>query len=517
LRRSLLHTTREERVEDRDGELDRTEENNAERRVDLAGGAARCSSFAEERRMMLKRFKDKTRSARRMLIVTALGAGVALGTTLYAVLAATSPPDFTITANAKLVAYRGYSQTFTVSISPLNGFTDPVTLSVSGLPKEATATFTKPTVTAASPTSNLIVTTTTATPTGDNKLTITGTSGSLVHAVAPQPILNVAALPKNNFTLDVTPIVDLAVPDDNSASYAVAINRTSFTGAVTLAIASQLPDGMTASFSPSVTSGSSAMLTLTPSASTPTADYTFAVSGISGSYTIMTTPLPLKVGKFALTSSPTSVTTTAGSSATYNVSIVRHNFGAMINLSVYAGLPAGATAAFNPDRTTGTGSVLTVATSASTPPGTYRLTLKGQTGNSPVHLQLVNVLLVISQPQGMDFTIAGSASGVLYPGGAARSIPLTISNPNSVPIYVTSLTVTPVLSNLPAGCDAGAFQANQSNVSSTNTVTVPANGSTTLPAGTVSAPTIRLSKTPTNQDACRNASFTLSFAGSAHS
>jgi uncharacterized membrane protein len=466
---------------------------------------------------MFESLKTRTRRARRMLALAVLGAAVGLGTTVYAVLAATTTPDFTITANAKLVAYRGYSQTFTVSISSLNGFNGSVNLGVSGLPSGTTATFTSPTVTPANPTSNLIVTTSSSTPTGDHKLTITGTSGSLVRSVAPQSILNVAALPKSNFTLDVIPVVDLAVPDDNSATYAVTINRASFTGSVTLAIASQLPTGVTASFNPNVTTGNSSTLTLTPSDSTPTTDYPLAISGTSGSYTIQATPSPFKVGKFELASSPTSVTTTAGSSATYNVSIIRHNFGANLKFGVYSGLPSGATASFSPSSTTGASTVLTVTTSAATPPGTYALTLKGDTGNSPVHLQLIAVKLIISQPQGMDFTIAGSPSGVLYPGGAARSIRLTLTNPNSTPIYVTALTVTPALSNLPAGCAASAFQVNPSNVSGTNTVTVPANGSTTLPTATVSAPTIQLAKTASNQDACRNVSFTLTFAGSAHS
>jgi len=466
---------------------------------------------------MLKKLKNKTRGVRRVLALTVLGAVVALGSTVYAVLAATTTPDFTITATSKVTVYPGYSQTYTVSIAPTNGFSGTVALSVSGLPAGATAVFTSPTVTPASPTSSMIVTTSSSTKSGNYNLTITGTSGSLTHNVAPNPVLSVAPLPKSNFTLDVIPVVELAVPADNSATYAVNINRSGFTGNVTLAIASQLPQGVTASFSPSVTSGNSSTLTLTPSTSTPTADYSFAISGTSGSYTIQATPIPLKVGKFELASSPTSVTTNAGSSASYTVAIIRHNFGANLKFSIYSGLPSGATATFNPSSTTGASTTLTVTTSPTTPPGTYAVTLKGDTGNSPVHLQLIAVKLVVSQPQGMDFTIAGSPSDALYPGGAARSIPLTLSNPNSVPIYVTALTVTPVLSNLPAGCSASAFHVTQSNVSSSNVVAVPANSSLTLPTGSVAAPTIQLDNTDESQDPCKNVSFTLSFSGSAHS
>jgi hypothetical protein len=48
-------------------------------------------------------------------------------------------------------------------------------------------------------------------------------------------------------------------------------------------------------------------------------------------------------------------------------------------------------------------------------------------------------------------------------------------------------------------------------------VRVPAGGSVTLPMQGVSAPTIRLLNLPVNQDACKNARFSLSYSGSAHS
>jgi large repetitive protein len=121
---------------------------------------------------------------------------------------------------------------------------------------------------------------------------------------------------------------------------------------------------------------------------------------------------------------------------------------------------------------------------------------------------------------GMPFSMAGDVnagtSGDLYPGGPARAIPIAITNPNSVPILVTEITVTITTGTLPAGCQASWFEVGQSNVSTTNTVTVPANGSVTLPAGSVTAPTIQmLDDGP--QDLCAGATFSYSFTGSAHS
>jgi hypothetical protein len=123
---------------------------------------------------------------------------------------------------------------------------------------------------------------------------------------------------------------------------------------------------------------------------------------------------------------------------------------------------------------------------------------------------------------GQDFTMGGNAIGLLYPGGQARPIAVTLHNPNGVPIYVTALTVT--VADNPGGCLAapGEMAVVQSNVSSSQTITVPANGSVTLPDPTnapgVTAPTIRLLDTGVDQTpTCANRTFQLAYTGSAHS
>jgi hypothetical protein len=116
-----------------------------------------------------------------------------------------------------------------------------------------------------------------------------------------------------------------------------------------------------------------------------------------------------------------------------------------------------------------------------------------------------------------DFTISGNASALLYPGAPAQPIALTLSNPNPVAIYVTSVQVA-VTASTSAGCSPAANLAiTQSSASSAAPVRVPAGGSVTLPAQGVSAPTIRMLNLPVNQDACKNARFSLGYSGSAHS
>lgn len=98
-----------------------------------------------------------------------------------------------------------------------------------------------------------------------------------------------------------------------------------------------------------------------------------------------------------------------------------------------------------------------------------------------------------------DFTIAGSVSG-LYPG-SARTLTVTVTNPNNFAIRVTSLTATVAD---PAGpCTAGAVQVPPM----AGTFVVPGNGSaaTTL--------TARMANNP--PDACQSTTFGITYSGTA--
>jgi hypothetical protein len=123
----------------------------------------------------------------------------------------------------------------------------------------------------------------------------------------------------------------------------------------------------------------------------------------------------------------------------------------------------------------------------------------------------------ITRATSREFSISGSTTALLYPGAPAQPIALTLSNPNSVAIYVTALQVSVAGSATP-GCSAATnLGLTQSSASSTAPARVPAGGSVTLPAQGVTAPTIRLLNLPVNQDACKNARFSLSYSGNAHS
>jgi hypothetical protein len=94
------------------------------------------------------------------------------------------PQDFTVSATPSFQTVKvGSSTTYTVNTSALSGFSGSIGLSVSGLPANATGTFSPASVSAGG-SSTLTVTTASNIPTGGFTLTITGTSGTLTHSAA---------------------------------------------------------------------------------------------------------------------------------------------------------------------------------------------------------------------------------------------------------------------------------------------------------------------------------------------
>ena len=116
----------------------------------------------------------------------------------------------------------------------------------------------------------------------------------------------------------------------------------------------------------------------------------------------------------------------------------------------------------------------------------------------------------------MDFSITPQLSGLaaLYPGAPAQALPLTITNPNPVPIFLTGLQVRATAD--PPGCgSAENLVLTGSSASSATPVKVPAGGSVSLPAPGASAPSIQLRDLAVNQDACQRSQFPLAFSGTA--
>lgn len=111
-------------------------------------------------------------------------------------------PDFFLfsTSFTQTVKPAG-STTYDLQVKTDTGFPNPVSLSVSGLPAHATASFSAVTVNVPG-NSVLTITTTTQTPTGSFSLTLLGTSSSVSHTLA----LTFEVIPPNSdFSISVSP------------------------------------------------------------------------------------------------------------------------------------------------------------------------------------------------------------------------------------------------------------------------------------------------------------------------
>ncbi|GII65403.1 hypothetical protein Skr01_54880 [Sphaerisporangium krabiense] len=185
-----------------------------------------------------------------------------------------SAPGFTLAATpASATAQVGGSASYTAVVAAMNGSTDEVTLSATGLPAGTTAAWTPPSVTGTGE-SRLTVTVPPETPPGAYPLTITGTSGSATHS---RQVTLVAAT--GDFTLAATPAT-LSAPRGGSASSIVSVALTSGSAPSISLSATGLPAGTTATFAPNpVTAPGTSRLTVRTTSSTPRGTFTVVVTG----------------------------------------------------------------------------------------------------------------------------------------------------------------------------------------------------------------------------------------------
>jgi hypothetical protein len=290
-------------------------------------------------------------------------------------------PDFTpsISPSSASTAAGG-AVSYTVSVSPVNGYTGDVSLALSGLSQsQASWSFSPPVITGGSGSAQLAVSTAASIAAGTYPLTITATSGTTVHSAAAT--LVVTAPP--DFSLSATPASQSVVAGAN-ATYTVGVaSLNGFTGTAALSLAG-LPSGVgTATFSPqAVTGAGSSQLTVATLPTAPGGTYPLTITGTAGGVThTAAVTLVISARDFALSVSPSSVTISRGQSANYTVGVPVAG-GSVGNVSLtVAGLPAAATAAFSPNPAGSPGSsALTVKTTSSVRRGTYTLQITGTSG-----------------------------------------------------------------------------------------------------------------------------------------
>ena len=313
--------------------------------------------------------------------VTTLAAATSVATTIQT-------GDFSLGADtpSRTVA-PGQSTAFSIRVNR-SSFSGPVTFKTEGLPAGATATA------APDPTqvgTSLYVATTAATPSGTYLLVVTGSGSGLSRAVAVRLVVRRVG----PFTLAVGPAA-LTVSAGNDAPTSVTVGipaGTSVYPDVSLDI-SGAPVGVVVRTP--VTEGHFTKFVLSTSADTPAGTYRLAVVGTSGTFT-QTAALTLTVTNdpqgFGLSVQPVSLTVSRGSTATFDLTLVRRGGQSAAIVYSVTGLPPSATAAFDP--TSATAVTVKITTTAATPPTSYPLLITGRSGTLEA---TVAVTLVVVAP-----------------------------------------------------------------------------------------------------------------------
>ncbi|MFE0111002.1 M4 family metallopeptidase [Amycolatopsis sp. NPDC059019] len=194
----------------------------------------------------------------------------------------TPTDDFGLTLNpASGQVQAGGKATATVATTTTSGNPQTVALTATGQPSGVNIQFNPASVTSGQ-SSTMTVATTASVPAGTYPITVKG-AGSATHTATYNLTVG-GKPPENDFSLTLDPAAATVKPGDAAAS-TVGTKTTAGTDQTVTLSASGLPSGATAAFDPaSVTSGGSAKLTVTTSATTAPGTYSITVSG-TGSVT----------------------------------------------------------------------------------------------------------------------------------------------------------------------------------------------------------------------------------------
>lgn len=378
-------------------------------------------------------------------VVTATGGGVVKTVPLIVTLPA---PSFTLTAPAGSTTITvGSSAKLPVSLTPLQGFSSTVSLSVAGLPTGVTGSFSPATLSGAvSGTSTLTLAVGQNAAAGTHAMTVSATGGGVTRTATVT-----ISVPAPTFTFSSSTVSATLLINGNASLPLLSVPSNGFNSTVSLSVP-VLPTGVTASFSPASLSGSaSASSTLTLAAGQTAIPGTYNVTvaamgeGITRTVALaVTVPTPT----FTLTSLKSSASLVTGGSVSVPLSIAPSSgFNSTVRLTA-SGLPTGVTSSFSPASVSGSAggsSTLTLTAGQTAAAGSYVVTIAA----AGAGLTKMTVLSLGVSAGAPSFTLTSSLSAIsISPGGIAAA-PVKIT-PGAGFTSTISLTV----SGLPTGVTA---------------------------------------------------------------
>ena len=385
-------------------------------------------------------------------------------------------PDFLITPNPGFLSeVPGAAASSTITLTSLNGFSGPVSLSATvsaggfgvqtnpSKPSLSSGGTSTATLTITAPNNALI----------ENYLvTLTGKSGSITHTVT-------LPLAVTAFAVAINP-GDVSLPSGGSGSFNITLaSLNGFSGNVTLTdqVSNNNLIASLGSTTVQVPAGGSDLTVLGVSSSANGA-YTVTVTGTFGklvkkvSATVDVTSNP----DFIMGANPIFLSLTQGSSGTSTIVATSAN-GLSSNLSLKATVnPAGPVVSLNPTSikivpSSPSTSTLTVSASSSVPPGLYSIVVSGASGST----HTVTVWLFVARPM-PDFIISSNPTSQTVTAGGSASYILTLTSLDSF-----SGTITLSLASSQSGLVSSinpAIISLTSSASATSNLTITTTSST---------------------------------------
>ncbi len=190
---------------------------------------------------------------------------------------AAAVPNFTLTESpTTLTIPQGGSASTTITVNPSGGFANDVYLSIPGFPGVTSSFSVNPTTLSSVATIKVAD----SVPAASYWLTISGSSALL----SASGTIFLQVTPSYPFDIAVTPNPIALLAGESGSGTVTITPHGALSGNVELAVAAELPDGISASFVPAATQANSSLL-ITASSSVPVGNYAFNVSGATASET----------------------------------------------------------------------------------------------------------------------------------------------------------------------------------------------------------------------------------------
>ncbi len=329
--------------------------------------------------------------------------------------------DFALSASPTALGplYAGSTDTVTITVSGVNGFSGLVSLTAS--PSAGLDAVINPSSITGSGTATLTVSATTA---GDYTVTVTGTSDSLTHQTTTITVTVV------DFSISTPSSVTLNVGDSGTATVTLT-SLNQFAGNVSVSSSVSPNASLVVTCAPSVltlSSGGSATSSCLINSST-TGSYTVTVTGAVGPL-VHTATITVNVVDFNIATNPATLTLNAGSQGASTITITPINgFAGPVTLSAISS--PGLSVSLSPSALSGSGSsTLTLSSSVA---GDYFVNITA-TSDSLSHSVLVTVHVV-------DFTLSAAPNNLAFNAGQSGTATLTITGLNGFSGTVTLSTV----------------------------------------------------------------------------